>query len=92
MNRATVPKASVNEDSDADARKNDIGLAPQTLERPPMDEVSESEPKQLTTDRQLQAGILASIRLHRPPNSWTRSPGRWCNARGVGRRTVRHAA
>jgi hypothetical protein len=64
VQRATMPKASVNEHGEVELRKYDVGLAPHSLQRPPMDEVSKSGPKQLASNGQLQAIVPALVGLH----------------------------
>jgi hypothetical protein len=64
MQRATMPKASVNEYREAEPGKHNVGLPPPSRQWPPVHEVSKAGPKQLVSNGQLQAVVAALVGLH----------------------------
>ncbi len=61
MNGAAVPEAAIDVHGNLSARKNNVGPTPHTLQRGTVDEISQAEPVQFSSKRNLGLGVASPL-------------------------------
>src|SRR5260221_5423537 len=66
----SVPKAAIDEHNQAVTSKDDVCLIPQSTDRADVLAISQAGGKQRGSDSDLEGGIAAPVRSHRPGNAF----------------------
>lgn len=75
VNWTPVPETPVDKHGDPGSGKDNIGLAAQVGERPPVDEVAQAPAMQFPTQSELRSRVAASQAAHLVLDGWTRGKG-----------------